>query len=247
MKNTERFNGKGPIYEKTRPTYPEQLLDAVSALAEPGAAVADIGAGTGIFTVQLLKRGYEVYAVEPNGSMRFVLERQAREYGHLHVINAAAENTGVAPGSCMLVCAAQSFHWFDAKAFAEECRRILKPNGKTLIIYNFRDREREPVQRLELLCRGCCEEFKGFSNGISECDIEKFFSGRCERMSFPNDLHYSRNGFVGRMLSSSFAPKDPAGEERYIAALEEFFYKNCENGVLTLPNNTLAFIGYPGI
>ena len=53
--NTSKFDNKGAVYAKARPGYPAALF---SYLRENGnlckdTVVADVGAGTGIFTAQL--------------------------------------------------------------------------------------------------------------------------------------------------------------------------------------------------
>ena len=55
MENTWKFTGKGAVYEAELPRYAEGLLAylADEAGLAPGALVADVGAGTGIFSEQL--------------------------------------------------------------------------------------------------------------------------------------------------------------------------------------------------
>jgi SAM-dependent methyltransferase len=67
---TERFSDRAETYAKYRPGYPDDTLRFLEALVAPSAAVADIGSGTGILTRELLKSGYDVWAVEPNEAMR---------------------------------------------------------------------------------------------------------------------------------------------------------------------------------
>jgi cyclopropane fatty-acyl-phospholipid synthase-like methyltransferase len=67
-----RFQNRAAAYADSRPNYPVALLDHVFARLAlgPGAEVADIGSGTGIFTRALLERGLRVAAVEPSDNMR---------------------------------------------------------------------------------------------------------------------------------------------------------------------------------
>ena len=72
MDNTSRFTGRADVYAKARPGYAAELIKKLSAWAElsPASTVADIGAGTGIFSAQLAAIGARVIAVEPNDDMR---------------------------------------------------------------------------------------------------------------------------------------------------------------------------------
>ena len=54
MDNTERFTGKADVYAKARPGYATELVERLAEWASlsPTSVVADIGAGTGIFSAQ---------------------------------------------------------------------------------------------------------------------------------------------------------------------------------------------------
>lgn len=72
--NENKFTGKAKLYSKYRPPYPEKLIDWLYDMTN-AEAVADIGAGTGIFTSALLKKPWSVTAVEPNSDMLSVLKK----------------------------------------------------------------------------------------------------------------------------------------------------------------------------
>ena len=54
----ENFTGKAEDYVKGRPGYPDEAIEAIIKLTPSNAVFADIGAGTGKFTVKLAERGY---------------------------------------------------------------------------------------------------------------------------------------------------------------------------------------------
>ena len=66
------FSDRVDNYIKYRPTYPNEVLDYLKKKCHltHQTVIADVGAGTGIFTKLLLGKGYIVYAVEPNTAMR---------------------------------------------------------------------------------------------------------------------------------------------------------------------------------
>ncbi|MGC2674568.1 MAG: class I SAM-dependent methyltransferase, partial [Mycobacterium sp.] len=73
--NRERansFGGAAQNYDTFRPRYPDQLIDDVLA---PGARrVLEAGAGTGIASLQMIERGAELLAVEPDARMAAVAQ-----------------------------------------------------------------------------------------------------------------------------------------------------------------------------
>ena len=61
MNTTERFSGRAGVYQASRPGYPAALSEHLASLGMRGARVADIGAGTGIFSRLLLELGCTVF------------------------------------------------------------------------------------------------------------------------------------------------------------------------------------------
>lgn len=76
MENKERFTNRVDKYVKYRPSYPKEAIDYLYTVVgfQQQSEVADIGAGTGIFSRLLLERGSRVTAVEPNQAMREAAE-----------------------------------------------------------------------------------------------------------------------------------------------------------------------------
>lgn len=246
MDNTQKFNGKGEIYAKARSSYAEELFDYLKhtvKLAE-GSVFADIGSGTGIFSEQLLNSGYRVYGVEPNDDMRKKAEEGLAKYGNFVSVNGTDSNTTLLTGSVDCVTAAQAFHWFEPDSFKGECRRILKPDGRVIIVYNVRSESAVCNRALADIHRRYCPDFQGFSKGMSDAECRRFFNGDCEVFSADNSRKYDRSGYIARALSSSYSLHE--GDEKYeeyLAAMNELFDSFSENGFLTVPISTVAYIG----
>ncbi len=245
MDYTNRFDGKGEIYAKARPKYAAGLFDYLKSEvgAPAGSVFADIGSGTGIFTEQLLACGYKVYAVEPNGDMRRKAEEKLSENADFISVSGSAGDTNLPDESVDFITAAQAFHWFDAEAFARECRRILKPSGKVIIVYNSRDEKADCTKALAELRQKYNPEFHGFSNGMSEEKCIAFFAGKCDIFRADNSQVYDRQGYINRVLSSSYSLAQ--GDERYARYLEEIngiFDAFSNDGIITVPTETVAYI-----
>lgn len=254
MDNTNRFDGKGEIYSKARPKYAEVFFENLKkALNIPdGSVFADIGSGTGIFTGQLLDRGWRVFAVEPNADMRKKAEEKLSRNKNFISVNGSDKNFNLPDNSVDFLTAAQAFHWFDPAAFRAECRRVLKPGGKVILVYNSRDENADCTKALADLRRRYCPEFHGFSNGISEEKCVAFFNGKCEIFRAGNTQYYDRNGYIERVLSSSYSlnENDKARDEQkynsYINEINRIFDDFSENGIIVVPTNTVAYAGSVG-
>ena len=221
MDNTGKFTGKGAVYAAARPRYAEGLVAYLAGEVglAPGALVADVGSGTGIFSKQLLDAGFRVVGVEPNADMREQAERALGGREGYRSVCGTADATGLPDASVDCVTAAQAFHWFDADTFKRECRRILKPGGLVAIVYNMREVESPYIQAFAQLTRRFYPAFKGFSNGLDEAALPAFFDGPCDVKWWANPQLLTREAFVARALSSSRAPRE--GDASYPQYLEE--------------------------
>ena len=70
----DSFGAAARIYDARRPRYPDQLIDDL--LSQGAQTVLDVGAGTGIASEQLLEKGVNVLAVEPDPRMAVVAEQK---------------------------------------------------------------------------------------------------------------------------------------------------------------------------
>lgn len=246
--NERKFDGKGSLYARFRPSYPQELIEYLYTQVGMGrdSAIADVGAGTGKLTRLLLERGSLVYAVEPNPDMRAAAEFELRGLARLCLSAGTAEATGLSSGSVDYITVAQAFHWFDRAGFRKECRRILKPCGKVVLVWNCRDEKSELVRALECLNRKCCPGFTGFSEGIraDDGDFSDFFEGRYTVRQFNHPLYFDQTGFIGRNLSSSYAPKETdENYHDYVAELENLFDRYSDGTGVILANFTRCYIG----
>ncbi|NLW89134.1 MAG: class I SAM-dependent methyltransferase [Clostridiaceae bacterium] len=248
--NEGKFDGKGNIYAKFRPTYPREFIEYlfVKAQINEQSVIADIGSGTGILTGQLLEKGTRVFAVEPNSDMRRVAEENFRKNLLFTSAAASAEHTTLPERSVDLITVAQAFHWFDRDAFREECRRILKQGAYAALVWNSRDENSALVAENDRINRKYCPAFKGFSGGTrgpaADDDFHDFFTGGHEKKIFPNNLLFDQSGFIGRNLSASYSLKEEDEQYgAYVTDLEALFEKHAVNGTVTMPNFTQSFTG----
>ncbi|MGI5883587.1 MAG: class I SAM-dependent methyltransferase [Candidatus Spyradocola sp.] len=243
------FSGRAQDYAAARSGYPRDLflwLTEAARLA-PGAIVADVGAGTGKFTESLLDCGFTVHAVEPNAEMLETAMSRLLAHPDFYPHLGRGEATGLPDASVDLVTCAAAFHWMDADAFAQECRRILRPGGQVLLTWLVRD-ELAPLNRAHAeLLRAFCPGFTGLAHGHDEClpRLSRFFASYQTR-AFDADAVQDREAFIRRTLSSSYALRpDDAVYADFVAALGALFDDWQEGGRVRVRTRALCYLGAP--
>ncbi|MBR4344320.1 MAG: class I SAM-dependent methyltransferase [Lachnospiraceae bacterium] len=248
MNTTNKFDGYSKKYTVGRPGYAKEMIDCLYNEYGMSATsvIADIGSGTGKFARHLLERKSEVYCVEPNDDMRMEAENELYMFSNFHSIKGDAENTTLEDNAVDFITTAQAFHWFNVQRFKQECARILKDNGKAVLIWNMRD-ESDPLnQELYRIFIEYCPDFKGFGGGIVKDDprIKLFFNSQYDYISFDNPLYYDREKFIARSLSGSYSLKEgDRGFDDYFKEIESIFNKYVRDGIISIGNRSVAYIG----
>ncbi|MBW5448594.1 methyltransferase domain-containing protein [Cohnella sp. CFH 77786] len=249
MDSKERFSSRVDAYVKYRPGYPKEAIDYLYETEgfRAGAEIADIGAGTGIFTKLLLERGSKVAAVEPNREMR---EAAAAELGNdpnFRALPGSAEATGLPGASVDFVVSAQAFHWFDRDAARTEFRRILKPGGKAALIWNSRLTSGSPfLEAYEQLLHRWSTDYASVNHkNVSEEILAAFFQeGTMRTARFRNRQKFDYDGLKGRLLSSSYAPETGhPNHEPMLRELRELFDRSESDGLVSFDYETEIYTG----
>src|SRR4029079_8073667 len=140
---------------------------------EHGAAVADVGVGTGLLSIPFLEAGYRVIGVEPNSAMREAGDRALEAFDRYESVDGSAEATTLDDGSVDLVVAGQAFHWFDPDAARHEFARILVEGGHAALVWNIRAVAASPfMSEYEALVRRHGIDYEKVSHhGVDEAGL----------------------------------------------------------------------------
>ena len=246
---TGRFSNRVDNYVKYRPSYPPAILRYLEIHygLTPASTIADIGSGTGLLTKLFLDNGNRVYGVEPNEAMRLAAEQFLAGYPHFVSAAATAEATTLPDHTIDFVTAGQAFHWFDPQPTRNEFRRILRPQGHVVLIWNTRHPDSPFMQAYDALLERWAVQYLALRHQESlEEGLTSFFSGQWEKVLFDNSMVHDNEGLRGRTLSSSYAPLP--GHPHHpplMDGLNELFGQYQENGQVTLLFQTTLFIGPP--
>jgi len=246
----DRFTSRAGFYARHRPGYPDEVIQVLAREAgwTRRAVVADIGAGTGISSELFLRHGNEVIGIEPNADMRAAAAALASKYPRFRLIDATAEETTLPDASVDFVVAATAFHWFDHDRCRDEFRRILKPGGHVVLLWNERGTSSPFLQAYEQLLARFGKDYKvSWSRQravVGEACARFFAPAPCGFHGLPNAHSHDFEGLRERLLSSSYSPlPGEAGFEPMIAALREIFDRFHTDGKVVIEYETSIYWG----
>jgi SAM-dependent methyltransferase len=130
------YNSIGQKYSKTRVPDIRIVNKLIDLLNLPkGSIIADIGAGTGGYSLALANKGFLVNAVEPS----VVMQKQAVEHEKIRWFTSYAENLPLLGNSVNAVVSILAIHHFShlEKAF-QEMHRIIRDGAIILLSFDIR-------------------------------------------------------------------------------------------------------------
>jgi SAM-dependent methyltransferase len=243
-----RFSDRVADYIRSRPGYPERIIDILGARCglRADAVVADIGSGTGLLARPFLGRGHRVFGVEPNAEMRAAGDRLLGDHPRFVSVAGCAEGTGLADASVDLVTAGQAFHWFDrARARGEFCR-ILRPGGWVALLWNDRRTDSSPFLRAyeALLVRHCPEYLEVVHRNVDAPAVAAFFApAPVETAVVESAQRFDWEGLRARHLSMSYVPHTGPACEACLSELQALYERHAVAGLVEFEYDTRAYFG----
>jgi len=143
------FDEVADEYDRTRPVYPDALVDRACEVAGlgPGDPVLEIGCGTGQLTRSLIGRGLRVTAVEPGGNlMRLAGQNLAGAgagpdsgsgSGSVEFVNARFEDAALPGGYFRAAFSASALHWVDPAVGWRKIAGVLAAGGTLALLSYF--------------------------------------------------------------------------------------------------------------
>jgi ubiquinone/menaquinone biosynthesis C-methylase UbiE len=143
---------------------PDDVLRALQL--EPAMSVADVGAGTGYFSVRLARavpRGQVIATdLEPD-MLRFLGERARREQlSNLRTVLATPTASGLAPNSADRILIVHVWHHLaDREKYARDLAAALRPGGRLFIVDFAPNAQRGPPASMRLAPEAVIAELEG--------------------------------------------------------------------------------------
>jgi SAM-dependent methyltransferase len=239
------FSHKVADYEASRPDYPEAFFQMLQERLPIGAVVADLGAGTGLLTRDLLSHLFRCVAIEPDAAMLAVADQRLSGVPGYRGVVGRAEEIPLPAQSVDLVTAAQAFHWFDPPRARAECLRVLRPTGFVALIWNDRVAD-DPLQRaLEAVLESFGKARQPLASEKAAV-AELFAPARPEEFVWSHEHRLDLAGLASLVFSRSYMPDRDSAAGRDVAPLVREVFDRCQrDGHVTVRYRTVAFVGRP--
>ncbi len=247
---TERFSDRVDDYAKYRPHYSPDIVAGLKrhCSLRKEDMIVDVGCGTGLLAKIFLEHGNPVIGVEPNANMRQAGEQFLSSFATFSMLDGTAERTGLAANTADFVVAAQAFHWFQPEATRREFVRIVKPEGWVVLIWHDRDVTSTPFLRAyeDFLLRYATDYSTVAHNKVANYGaLEQFFSpNRMQMITQSTRQQLGLEGLRGRLLSSSYAPREGPRANAMLKELPQLFDAHAANGQVVLEYQTRIYYGH---
>lgn len=243
----KRFSNRVDEYAKYRPSYPVSIIPFLTEKhgLTSESVIADIGSGTGISSKMFLDLGCQVFGVEPNEEMRSRSKSELHAHQKFTAVDGSSNATSLPSASVDFVVVAQALHWFDLQLCKIEFSRILKANGKVIVIYNQRS-ETAPglAQDYQKLLEKYGQSYKESRHRKHIDLVQDDFYKNFSTSVFENHQVLSFDGLVGRVQSSSYMPvKGQARFDSLMKDLEDVFAKYQKNGWIHFSYDCHVYVG----
>jgi ubiquinone/menaquinone biosynthesis C-methylase UbiE len=244
------FTSLAPFY-KHRAAYSPLVLENLTkhvGLSE-GQVVADVGAGTGKLTEQLLGcHSGRIYAVEPNDAMREE-GRRLLPAPTVTWLSGKGEDTTLPAGSVDWVLMASSFHWVETLRGLQEFHRILKPDGYFTALWNPRNIRGHPLHgEIEDVIHRAIPNLTRVSSGAGKFTEDMFATllsgGYFRDVIYLEALHeevMTKERYMGIWHSVNDIPVQ-AGSERWRKILTAIETIVSRERVIVVPYRTRAWV-----
>jgi len=141
LKGQNIFNASFDVfadnYHGVRPGYPALLFADLKNACDIGreSRVLEIGAGSGIATVELAKFGCEVVAIEPGGKLAEIAKKEIARFPNAKIVEGMFESYESSDNFDAIV-AFTAFHWIDGKDKYTKVDKLLNPDGSLVLVWN---------------------------------------------------------------------------------------------------------------
>lgn len=191
-------------YARFRDIYPQEFYDKILQrnLCISGQKVLDLGTGTGVLPRNMYPYGAKWTGTDISDN-QIAQARRLSEGMDIQYVVCAAEEIDFPDQSFDVIIACQCFWYFDHERIMPELARMLKDNGRLLLLYMawlpYEDVIAESSEKLVLKYN---PDWSGAGETIHAIDIPDCYNKKFQLIyhdEYPIKVHFTRESWHGRM------------------------------------------------
>ncbi|MEK7653451.1 MAG: class I SAM-dependent methyltransferase [Patescibacteria group bacterium] len=124
-------------YHSVRPGYPALLFEDVRDRCgiDVNSRLLEIGAGSGIATIELAKLGCHIVAIEPGAHLATIARKQTKRFKNVEIVEGTFENFQTAD-KFDAILAFTAFHWLSEGDKFQQVLDLLNDSGSLILVWN---------------------------------------------------------------------------------------------------------------
>jgi len=236
MDKRESFDSAAKIYDETRPSYPNEVIEWIIEKTEVSKSerLLEIGSGTGQATFKFAERGYMIHCVEMGENLAELLVKKSRRNNYDISVDVSSFEEWRPKSSfkTSFIFSATAFHWIDKDTRYKKCYDLLDMDGYLVLLWHVSPEvEIEEVKRAYSLLWDYYPEKKKVKERQSDIKIERKLeiinSGYFlleDYLDYKWKLTNTREQFTKEFFSqSSYLSLDKEKRELVSSKVEELF------------------------
>ncbi|WP_243385335.1 class I SAM-dependent methyltransferase [Bacillus kexueae] len=205
------FGRTAKDYSLFRAGYPDELYKRLRRIniGSDGQSILDLGTGTGYLARRFSEQGARVTGVDISEELINAAKELDNEKGlKIKYVKARAEELPFHAPTFDVVTAGQCWHWFQGEKVMNEIRRVLKKNGKLVIVHlDWLPLKDNIVMKTEELILSYNPNWTGAGGtGVYPDWLTQVANGgfkNIETFTFDLDITYSQEAWRGRIRASA--------------------------------------------
>lgn len=138
MKRRESFDSAAKIYDESRPSYPDEVIDWIidRTNVSKNDKLLEIGSGTGQATFKFAERGYKIHCIEMGKNLADILVKKGSNYDITVDVNSFEKWEPETSFKTSFIFSATAFHWIEQSIKYKKCYDLLDDNGYLALLWH---------------------------------------------------------------------------------------------------------------
>ncbi|NEP03191.1 MAG: class I SAM-dependent methyltransferase, partial [Symploca sp. SIO2E9] len=150
QQNKNWFSLVAEAYSRTRPSYPQTIINRAVELTKlsSDAKILEIGCGPGTVTTAFGQLGFRMVCLEPSDLACQLARKKCGQYTNVEIKNTTFEEWELDSERFDGVLAATAFHWVTPGSGYAKVHEVLKESGVLILLWNTRPNPQPKVQQI---------------------------------------------------------------------------------------------------